>query len=245
MSNPVDWDRRYREGSDGWELGRPAPPVAAFLQGDPLAPRPPGLVLVPGCGRGHEARLLACLGFETVGLDISGEALRQARHLHGDDPPRLLWLQANLLDAEALAAAGLGPGSLAGVVEHTCFCAIDPALRPAYLETVTRLLAPGGWLLGLFWCHGRAGGPPYGADPGELARQLGQAGLVRELWTPACGSATGRDGTVRDNEWLGFWRRPLLPPLEQIGAVSGDLAVAALGPQDRHAAQPSADRGRG
>jgi len=220
MSNPVDWDRRYREGSDGWELGRPAPPLATFLGSDPLAPRPPGRVLVPGCGRGHEARLLACLGFETVGLDLSSEALGQARRLHGDDPPRLRWLQADLLDAEALAAAGLGPGSLGGVVEHTCFCAIDPALRPDYLETVSHLLAPGGWLLALFWCHGRSGGPPYGGDPDAIARQLGEAGLVRELWTPARGSATGRDGTVRDNEWLGFWRRPLLPPLEPIAARS-------------------------
>jgi hydroxymethylpyrimidine kinase/phosphomethylpyrimidine kinase len=218
MSNPAEWDRRYREGSDGWELGRPAPPLAEFLKCDPLAPRPPGRVLVPGCGRGHEARLLACLGFETVGLDISGEALALARHLHGDDPPRLRWLQLDLLDADALADAGLGPGSLAGVVEHTCFCAIDPALRPAYLEAVSHLLAPGGWLLALFWCHGRPGGPPYGADPHEMARQLGGAGLVQELWTPARGSATGRDGTVREDEWLGFWRRPLLPPLEPIAA---------------------------
>jgi 3-hydroxyisobutyrate dehydrogenase-like beta-hydroxyacid dehydrogenase/SAM-dependent methyltransferase len=197
------WDQRYRDGQDGWELGGPAPPLAAFLREDPRRPLPPGRVLVPGCGRGHEAALLAELGFATIGLDLSGEALREARRLHGPDRPALRWLQADLLDPAALAAAGLADGSLQGVVEHTCFCAIDPTRRPDYLRAVTRLLAPGGWLLGLFWCHGRPGGPPFGSDPQELERQLRGAGLEPLQWEPAQGSTA-----ERHDEWLGLWRRP-------------------------------------
>ncbi|MGB5135153.1 MAG: methyltransferase domain-containing protein, partial [Prochlorococcaceae cyanobacterium] len=120
---PQRWDQRYREGGDGWELGQPAPPLATFLRHDPRAPAPGGPVLVPGCGRGHEAALLAELGFPVVGLDFSGEALNEARRLHGPARPGLRWLQADLFDAAALAAAGLGKESLDGVVEHTCFCA--------------------------------------------------------------------------------------------------------------------------
>jgi len=160
-------------------------------------------VLVPGCGRGHEAALLAELGFQSIGLDFSGEAIRRARQLHGEERPQLRWLQADLLDPQALAAGGLGPGSLQGVLEHTCFCAIDPARRDAYLEAVVRLLAPGGWLLGLFWCHGRPGGPPWGSDPAALQRLLAAAGLVQQVWEPAQGSLP-----VRDHEWLGLWQRP-------------------------------------
>jgi 3-hydroxyisobutyrate dehydrogenase-like beta-hydroxyacid dehydrogenase/SAM-dependent methyltransferase len=199
------WDQRYRDGRDGWELGEPAPPLAAFLRHDPRRPWPPGAgpVLVPGCGRGHEAALLAALGFPAIGLDISGEALREARRLHGPDRPELRWLQADLLDAAALQASGLGDGSLQGVVEHTCFCAIPPAHRTDYLAAVTRLLAPGGWLLGLFWCHGRPDGPPHGSDPDVLAGQLAAAGLVPLVWEPARGSVA-----ERQEEWLGLWRRP-------------------------------------
>ena len=202
MSDSAPWDERYRTGADGWELGRPAPPLEQFLRADPRRPLPPGHVLVPGCGRGHEAALLAELGFAALGLDFSAEAITRARQLHGDDRPELRWLQADLLDAPALEAAGLSPGSVQGVLEHTCFCAIDPAQRPAYLEAVVRLLVPGGWLLGLFWCHGRPGGPPWGSDAAELAQDLTAAGLEPLVWEPAQGSLQ-----ERDNEWLGLWRR--------------------------------------
>jgi thiopurine S-methyltransferase len=197
------WDQRYREGRDGWELGAPAPPLEAFLRHDPRRPLPPGQVLVPGCGRGHEAALLAALGFSAIGLDLSGEAIREARRLHGPERPELRWLQADLLDAAATRSAGLADGSLQGMVEHTCFCAIDPSRRADYLAAVTRLLAPGGWLLGLFWCHGRPGAPPFGSDPDQLADQLRAAGLVPLLWEPARGSVA-----ARPEEWLGLWQRP-------------------------------------
>ncbi len=201
--DPARWDQRYREGGDGWELGQAAPPLATFLMEDGRAPRPPGRVLVPGCGRGHEAALLEARGFTVVGLDFSGEALREARRLHGDDRPTLRWLQADLFDRRALAAGGLETAGLDGVVEHTCFCAIDPAQRPAYAATVARLLRPGGWFLGLFWCHGRGGGPPWGADPAEVAELFHGAGLEGQLWEPARGSVEKR----RQEEWLGLWRR--------------------------------------
>lgn len=207
-ASALAWDRRYQEGRDGWELGQPAPPLQHFLTHHPLAPQPPGQVLVPGCGRGHEARLLAQLGFAVVGLDFSSEAIAAARQLAAPPDASLRWLRADLFDRQALAASGLGAASLQGWLEHTCFCAIEPEQRPAYLQTVVELLAPGGWLLALFWCHGRPGGPPYGSDADALARALAEVGLEPSIWQPASASAPGRQGQSRDNEWLGLWHKP-------------------------------------
>jgi thiopurine S-methyltransferase len=201
------WDGRYRSGGDRWELGAAAPVLADFLADHPWAPEPPGTVLVPGCGRGHEARLLAERGFDVVGLDFSSEALAEARRIPFLARGRLAWVQADLFDRPALTAAGLLPGSLAGVVEHTCFCAIDPGQRQAYINTVVDLLAPGGWLLALFWCHAQPGGPPFGADPGELEQRLRAAGLTAELWQPAPLAAQLVQRPPRQDEWLGFWRK--------------------------------------
>jgi len=201
------WDQRYREGSDGWELGAPAPPLLQLLQEHPQAPQPPGRVVVPGCGRGHEAALLAALGFAVVGVDFSAEAVREARRLHGERPGQLSWLQADVLDGEALASAGLGPDSCDGVLEHTCYCAIDPGLRAVYRQSMATLLRPKGWLLGLFWCHGRPGGPPYGSDAVLLVQDFQAAGFDQQLWMAATNSAPGPDAKPRDNEWLGLWHR--------------------------------------
>ncbi|APD49168.1 methyltransferase domain-containing protein [Synechococcus sp. CS-602] len=201
--DPGRWNQRYREGGDGWELGQPAPPLEKFLRCHPESPAHKGKVLVPGCGRGHEAALLAELGFSAVALDFSSVAIQEARRIHGPDRSELRWLQADLFDASALSAAGLTKGSLDGVVEHTCFCAIDPGLRKAYLGTIQRLLKPGGWLLGLLFCQSREGGPPFGSDPQELACQWRQAGFVSDIWEPAQGSVA-----QRREEWLGLWRKP-------------------------------------
>ncbi|MCP9803524.1 methyltransferase domain-containing protein [Cyanobium sp. T1G-Tous] len=200
------WDQRYRDGNDRWELGKPAPPLDTFLRTDSRTPHPPARVLVPGCGRGHEVALLADLGYEVIGLDFSGEAIERAQAVHGSDSTQLRWLQADLFDGSALAAAGITTGSLQGVLEHTCFCAIDPTQRGAYVDTAARLLAPGGWLLGLFWCHPRRDGPPWGSDPALLAQQLAEAGFHKQLWERAQGSEQG-SALERDNEWLGLWRR--------------------------------------
>ena len=158
-----NWDQRYLEGSDRWELGRPAPPLEAFLRTDSRAPQPPGRVLVPGCGRGHEAALLADLGYEVIGLDFSSEAIQRAQALHGSDRAQLRWLQADLFDGGALAAAGITTGSLQGVLEHTCFCAIDPAQRGAYLDTMRGGCSPP--VAGCLVCSGATGGrmAPRGA----------------------------------------------------------------------------------
>lgn len=208
--DPERWDQRYREGRDGWELGQPAPPLERFLRHHSLAPSKAGRVLVPGCGRGHEADLLAELGFSVVGLDFSTEALKEARRLHGPERPELRWIQADLFAPAALKAAGLTDASLDGMVEHTCFCAIDPVLREVYRSTVRALLKPGGWLLGLFLCHSPRGGPPFGSDPTELAEAWRQAGMVEELWQPAEGSLS-----QRGDEWLGLWRKPLMTDSER------------------------------
>jgi thiopurine S-methyltransferase len=82
-------------------------------------------------------------------------------------------------------------------------CGHEAALleQLGFSATVCRLLTPGGWLLGLFWCHRKPGGPPWGSDPEVVAAQLGQAGLVAELWEPAAGSVD-----QRQDEWIGLWR---------------------------------------
>jgi len=61
-------------------------------------------------------------------------------------------------------------GPFDAIVEHTCFCAIDVERRPEYVEAVARALVPGGTLLGVFYAHGREGGPPFDTTEAEVRR---------------------------------------------------------------------------
>lgn len=159
------WSHLYRSGDDRWELGRAAPPIVRWLDAHP----PRGKrALVVGCGRGHEARLLARAGAEVVAIDFAADAIEAARELALRDGSRV---DFRVRDLFALAA---DPERYDLLVEHTCFCAIDPARRDEYITVAAEVLVPGGELLGLFYAHGRPGGPPYTVDRAELVARFGR-----------------------------------------------------------------------
>lgn len=186
------WDHIYADEGGGWELGRATPPLAQLFTAQP----PVGLrTLVVGCGRGHEARLLAGLGARVTAIDIAPGAIASARAV--TDPSLAIdWQLRDLFDLAD------GPASFDLVVEHCCFCAIEPARRPAYVEAVAAALVPGGRLVGLFFAHGRPGGPPFTVDAASVAASFGGHFRVDEL-APTDASVLARLG----EELLGQFTR--------------------------------------
>jgi len=157
------WEGRYRAGQTGWDRGRAAPAFEALLNG-PSAPKP-GRLAVVGCGRGHDARLFAARGFPVVGFDFAPSAISAAREAAERDG-----LAMEFVAADIFALPEEYAGAFDYVLEHTCFCAIDPARRSEYVSAVARLLPPGGELIALFLVHGRPGGPPFTTDEAEIGR---------------------------------------------------------------------------
>ena len=173
-STPEFWEDVYARGGDGWELGRPAPPLVDVLD---TTPPPRGRVAVPGCGRGHDARLLAARGYEVTGFDFAPAALSQAR---------------------ALAAREGVAATFDGVWEYTCFCAIDPARRAEYVRSLAGTLRGGGWLLACFFpLRALTPGPPFVVSPAEVRRLLAPAFTIERAFDPLR-SARGRQG----REWV-------------------------------------------
>lgn len=153
------WEDRYQVGDTGWDLGAPAPPL--LRASGELAPC---RAVVVGCGKGHEVLALARRGFRVVGVDFAPSAVEVGRRAAKEAQ-----LDARFEQADVFALpANLGTFDL--WVEHTCFCAIDPARRGDYVAAAARTLAPGGMVLGLFYAHGRKGGPPFSTDGDALTR---------------------------------------------------------------------------
>ncbi len=190
VSTPEFWEGLYASGSDGWDLGQAAPPLQDFIDTTPL---PGGRVAVPGCGRGHDARFLARRGYAVVGFDFSPAAVTAARALAKRER-----VDVDFEQRDIFTLGGEYARAFDGVWEYTCFCAIDPARRDAYVRTMAAILKPGGWLLACFFPMRRiAAGPPFPVSRAEVQRRLGPRFRV-ERAQPPIRSARGRQG----REWL-------------------------------------------
>lgn len=172
---PRDWNKAYEEDDTPWDKGYASPPLAEFFEARRIA----GSVLVPGCGTGHDVRLLAEQGAEVIGLDVAPGAVQKAETF-----PRISnegYILGDFLDP--------GPEHIARydwVVEHTCLCAIEPVERAAYAEALARVLKPGGYYLAVFYreVSGRSsGGPPYPISREETDRLFSGFELL-ESFTP-------------------------------------------------------------
>jgi methyl halide transferase len=176
-SEPSYWSNAYTVGRDGWELGRAAPPLARWFASPANDPR--GLrTIVVGCGRGHEAILLARLGAQVVAVDFAPEALVAARALAAKAGVTIDFRER---DVFTLAQ---DPERYQLWVEHCCFCAIDPARRDENLRVAASVLEPGARFTGLFWAHGRPGGPPFTVDEPTLRAHLAPHLSVDHLEIP-------------------------------------------------------------
>jgi SAM-dependent methyltransferase len=192
VGQPRFWDDLYAAGRDGWDLRGPTPVLARLLE---TAPPPRGRTAVPGCGRGHDARLLARHGYPTVGFDFADAAIAEARRLTAGLPAPPAFEQRDVF-----TLADAYPEAFDLVWEYTCFPAIDPSKRAEYVDVVRRILRPGGRLLALFFPVDRPfveQGPPFMSTREEIRRLLGPRFRIESAAEPT-DSAPSRRGF----EWL-------------------------------------------
>jgi len=156
VSAPAFWSERWSAGETPWDLGGPCP-VFVDLLDSPRAP-PKGRVAFPGCGSGHDVRFFRSRGYDAIGFDFA--------------------VEPEGIPCERLDVFEMGRrkrSAFDGIVEYTCYCAIDPARRAEYAASIAASLRPGGWLVALLFPVGeKEGGPPYAVADGEISGVLGR-----------------------------------------------------------------------
>ena len=197
--NSSFWEEKYRNKTTGWDLGLASPPLASLLD-LPEAP-PPGRTAVLGCGRGYDAILFASRGFDVVGFDFAPSAISASTRL-AEATSLSASLNIEFLQRDIFDLAAEFPAEFDYAIEHTCFCAISPAKREAYIRMVHSILRPNGELIGVFYTCDRRDGPPFGATPAEIEDYFAPYFEILSL-APATNSVPKRQGV----ELLGCFRR--------------------------------------
>lgn len=180
------WASRYAAGDTPWDKAVPAPPLMEGIARGLFS----GRILVPGCGKGHDANALAQVpGCSVVGLDIVPEAVEAARRAYVRPGVPVEFVVADFFNPPSAYTDAFD-----AVVEHTCFCAIDPAMREAYAASAARVLRRGGILFGIFFINpDTEAGPPHKVSREEIAGIFEQHFESIDEWVPA-GAFPGREG---------------------------------------------------
>ncbi|MEV0894257.1 class I SAM-dependent methyltransferase [Promicromonospora sp. NPDC050262] len=93
-----------------------------------------------GCGPGHVTAFLRDRGVDAFGVDLSPRLVSAAREANPG-------VRFDVGDMGDLGALGIEAGSLAGVVANYSVIHTPPDVLPATLAELSRVLAPGGYLL--------------------------------------------------------------------------------------------------
>ena len=150
---------------DGTELNDP---VFERLLGDVAGQR----VLALACGQGRDARLLASLGAQVVGVDLSAGMLARAREAERTASRGIRYLQGNAEDLATFEDA-----SFDGIACHMALMDIE-RLDPTIASTA-RVLCDGGWFV-LSIVH-----PCYPPHVDNLSDYLSDVRYTRKLFVEA------------------------------------------------------------
>jgi SAM-dependent methyltransferase len=170
-----------------WDTGISPPELIAFIDS-----HLPGRALDLGCGTGTNAITLAQHGWQVVGVDFVGRAIRAARRkakqagvqvdFHADDVTRLRGVS--------------GPFDL--VLDIGCLHSLSRQQKAVYVDNLRRLLAPQGTFLSYAFITQDEQAQGSGLSPGDLDLLDSRFQLVQRV--------DGSDRGDRASAWFTYQR---------------------------------------
>jgi ubiquinone/menaquinone biosynthesis C-methylase UbiE len=161
----------YRLGLIVWQRATPPAELVALIEGP--VKLEPGRALDIGCGTGTDSIYLATHGWQVTGVDMVGKALTTARRkaTAAEVAPRFV-----MGDATRLHDLRVGDGYTL-LLDFGCFHTLPKDRRPAYVDSVSRVAAPGATLLLCGFKRPPKTAPMHAGMTIEEARQrFGEAG---------------------------------------------------------------------
>ena len=187
-----DWESFYHANELSWDYGEASPGLVDFLSSS-RNEIPLGRALVPGCGRGHDARALAEAGWNVLGMDIAPSSIPMAKQLATENGLEIDFQLGDFLSEKPTIQFDL-------IFEHTLFCAINPNKREDYIQATKNWLKPRGQYLAVNYIITEDDGePPFSTSAEELDIKFRPFFNLVNRWVPR--SFENR----QDKELMNLW----------------------------------------
>jgi hypothetical protein len=184
MENLSDkyWNNRYETNDFGWDIGGVSEPLKTYIE---QLDNKNLKILIPGAGNAYEAEFLFSLGFKNVFvLDFAEAPLQNIKKRQPDFPSNQL-IQQDFFEHQ---------GQYDLIIEQTFFCAINPSLRPKYVQKMNGMLTPNGKLVGLLFNDVlNADKPPFGGNREEYQTLFSDSFDIKKM-EPCNNSIKPREG---------------------------------------------------
>ena len=192
------WDGLWQRDITPWDRAGAHPALQDLLQTrSDLLPRVPQhadrherpRALVPGCGRGFDARLLATHGFDVLGVDISATAVAAAERVvesDGDVQKRQGRVRFEVGDFFGRISVDGNDGREWDLVyDYTFLCALPVELRPRWAARMSELLGTEGRMVCMEFPLGELGDFALGRTCADRTRRQGSKDRGPAAWTHA------------------------------------------------------------
>lgn len=181
------WDERWQSGQIGFHQGRPHEMLVKHHDVIADARR----VYVPLCGKAKDLAWLRDQGHDVTGSELVADAVGQlmreeelvptttvrgAFRLH--ITPRL-----TVLEGDALAIDEEVAGVFDAIYDRAALVALDPKMRVAYVDSLMRVLRPGGRILLITFVYDqtKVDGPPFSVPESDVWALFGKHGTLTKI----------------------------------------------------------------
>ncbi|MDI1480987.1 class I SAM-dependent methyltransferase [Polyangium sp. y55x31] len=170
---PSAFYRAYEEGVHApWDIGRPQSDIVALAEAGGFR----GDVLDVGCGPGDNAIFLAARGHVVTGLDMVENALSKARTRAQRSGVSVQFVHGNALELDMLGR------TFDTVLDSGLLHVFGSDMRPRYVESLSRVVRPGGMYYALVWSDKEPGGEgPRRLSEAEIRAAFSSGWNVREI----------------------------------------------------------------
>jgi len=168
VSSPNFWNKCYQEDDIGWDLGKPTPIFVDWCDSLDSSKK----ICIPGSGNGYDPLYFASKGHNVTAIDFAESPIARLKKESKNKKIKINAIKKDIFDLSEEFY-----NQFDYIVEHTCYCAIDPAMRVKYIEVMYNLLKDGGEIVAVLLPLNKdssEGGPPFGVNLNEALDMFSQ-----------------------------------------------------------------------